>query len=233
VAWFLAALVVLLVITPFAEDLEHGDLLEALLMTVVFACAVPATAASRRTLVLAAVLGALVLLCRWGHYWRPQWVPAETFLVTGLLFVAFIIAQLIRWVLRAPRVDAQVLCAGVAGYLMLAILWALAYLLLLQLQPNSLVFSAAAQTTRPLDGFDALYFSFGTITTLDYGDIIPISRPVSNLAMAEVTTGVFYKTILIARLVALYSSGSVRPAKRMRGLLKGIDTQVEREEDRV
>jgi hypothetical protein len=46
--------------------------------------------------------------------------------------------------------------------------------------------------------FDALYFSFGTLTTVDYGDIVPRSRVARMLAITEAATGVFYIAILIA-----------------------------------
>jgi hypothetical protein len=54
-------------------------------------------------------------------------------------------------------------------------------------------------------GFETLYFSFSTLTTVGYGDIIPVSNPARMLAMMEATTGVFYLAVLIARLVGHYS----------------------------
>ena len=55
-------------------------------------------------------------------------------------------------------------------------------------------------------GFDAVYFSFVTLYTVGYGDVVPVSRGAQLLAITEAATGMFYVTMLIARLVALYSS---------------------------
>jgi len=50
----------------------------------------------------------------------------------------------------------------------------------------------------------ALYFSFVTITTLGYGDIVPVSEAARMLASFEAFTGQVYITILVARLVGLH-----------------------------
>ena len=48
-----------------------------------------------------------------------------------------------------------------------------------------------------------LYFSFSTITTLGYGNIVPNSGLAKMLANLESITGQMYTTIFIARLVGL------------------------------
>ena len=63
-----------------------------------------------------------------------------------------------------------------------------------------------------MDRFNALYFSFTTLSTVGYGDIIPLSGVARMLAMVEAVFGMFYVTLLIARLVSLYSSKSVLEA---------------------
>ena len=49
-----------------------------------------------------------------------------------------------------------------------------------------------------------MYFSFSTITTLGYGDIVPNSGLAKMLANLEAITGHMYTTIFIARLVGLH-----------------------------
>ena len=58
-----------------------------------------------------------------------------------------------------------------------------------------------------MDGFNAFYFSFITLSTVGYGDITPVSRIARWLAAMEAMTGLLYVAVLIARLVALYRSG--------------------------
>jgi hypothetical protein len=53
---------------------------------------------------------------------------------------------------------------------------------------------------------DLLYFSYTTLTTLGYGDILPVNTWARTLANLEAITGLMYPAIFIARLVSLYSS---------------------------
>jgi hypothetical protein len=52
-----------------------------------------------------------------------------------------------------------------------------------------------------------VYYSYATLTTLGYGDILPISLWARSMAAVEAVIGVLYVTIIMARLVSLYSTG--------------------------
>src|SRR5262245_26173629 len=110
--------------------------------------------------------------------------------------------EFLRFILRAPRVTVQVLEAGISTYLVFGLLWALAYLMVDGLNPKAFTFSVAGDSMAQ----SAIYYSFVTLTTMGYGDITPVSRVARMLAMLESTTGVMYMSILIARLVGLYST---------------------------
>ena len=55
-----------------------------------------------------------------------------------------------------------------------------------------------------------MYFSFVTLTTVGYGDIVPVHRVARSLATAEALTGQLYIAVLLARLVSLEVSGRNR-----------------------
>ena len=57
--------------------------------------------------------------------------------------------------------------------------------------------------------FDALFMTVTTITTIGYGDIVPIANAARMLSVMEAITGMFYIAIVISRLVALYSSNTL------------------------
>jgi len=116
------------------------------------------------------------------------------------------VANLLRFVLRAPSVNTEVLCASISAYLMLGLLWTVAYWLVAQLNPNAFAFNTATATKETMAGFNAFYFSFITLSTVGYGDITPVSRIARWLAATEAMTGLLYITVLLARLVSLYST---------------------------
>jgi Ion channel len=206
VAQFLVALVLLLLTAPFILDTPEGNLIEAVLFTVVFLSAVLAIGGRRRTLVLAILFVTPVVAGTWLEHFQPNLPVKAWTLAAEVAFSAFVIAQLFRYMLQAPRVDSQVLCAGISTYLMLAMVWAFAYMLVAQVVPSAFVFTGAPEPNRPLLAFDAVYFSFSTLTTLGYGDIVPAAKVARQLAILESTTGTLYVTVLIARLVSLYST---------------------------
>jgi hypothetical protein len=53
-----------------------------------------------------------------------------------------------------------------------------------------------------------LYFSMATLTTLGYGDVVPVYPPARMIAVLEAATGVLYIAITVARLVAAYQRTS-------------------------
>jgi voltage-gated potassium channel len=207
VGQFLAALVLNILMSPFVDRLSAGDLIETLLFTLVLLSAVLSIAGGGRALV-GVVLATAAVLGPWLDY---LWPDLSIYVVTraaGLLFISFVVIQLLRFIVYAPRVDSQVLCAAVAGYLLSGLAWSLAYKLLGRLDPNSFVFTLSSKSDQSMNGFSSLYFSFITLSTVGYGDIVPVSAVARMLAMVEAMFGMFYVTLLIARLVSLYSSKS-------------------------
>ena len=204
VASFLIALLLLFVTAPFIQELRSGRFIDGVLMTMVLLSAILAVGGRRRSLAAGIVLGGPVLLARWIHHLEPG-APVDLFFVCSfLVFLAFIVGQFLRFILRSPRVNSEVLCAAVSVYLLLGLIWTSAYVLLARITAGA--FSGLPAGSQPLHGFDALYFSFTTLTTIGYGDIIPATGPARMLAMLEAIIGTMYVAVLVARLVSIYTS---------------------------
>ena len=123
---------------------------------------------------------------------------------TGLSLLAVLIltALVLKQVFRKGRITLHRVQGAVAAYLLLGFAFATAYELCLLLSPSAIRLSADSgvgflQVPR------LLYFSFVTLTTVGYGDILPVHPVVRSLAMTEALIGQLYPAVLIARLVSL------------------------------
>jgi hypothetical protein len=202
----LVALSLLFFSFPFVEEVEGGALIESVLLSLVLLAAVVAVADRKGVFFMALLLIIPAVGGRWiNHFW-PELVPAPVFLTAGLILIAFVVENLLRFVLRAPSVNVEVLCASISAYLMLGLMWTMAYWLVDQLTPGGAFSFNTSAGARSMNGFNALYFSFITLSTVGYGDITPVSKIARWLAAMEAMTGLLYVAVLIARLVALYSS---------------------------
>jgi Ion channel len=218
VAQFLVALILMLFVAPFVNDLGYGPAIDTVLITLVLILGVLAVGRSRRTLALALVLMLPAVVVRWVDHLQPHLLPPEIQCITALAFVSFVEFQLLYFIFRTRQVNSEVLCAGISGYLLLGIMWMSAYMLVSGMtpvdavHPGAFAFNVGTTPTHPLSQFEAYYFSFITLSTVGYGDITPLSHPARALAMTEAMTGTLYMAVLISRLVALYSSQTPEPS---------------------
>jgi hypothetical protein len=200
----LIVLALFFISAPFVEEIE-GVIL-SILFSLVLLAAVLAVSERKRVLVIALALAIPAIAGRWINHFRPHVIHPAVFLVCGLVLIAFVVSQLLLFILRAPSVTLEVLCASISAYLLLGLTWTMAYQLVDLLTPGG-AFSFNTNTgTHSMNAFNGFYFSFITLSTVGYGDITPVSRIARMLAAMEAITGLLFVAVLIARLVAIYSS---------------------------
>jgi voltage-gated potassium channel len=200
----LVVLVLWLISSPLVMQINHGDLVESVVATVVMLSAILSVGGRRRAMIAGICLVMPPLVGKWCSRLWPDLIPPEVFTIGALVFLVFVVVNLLRFVLRAPKVTSEVLCAAISAYLLMGIAWAFVYCVVAQLSPEAFFFSVG--TGRKMAGPEAIYFSFVTLSTIGYGDIIPMSPMSRMLAVIEATTGMFYMAVLISRLVALLST---------------------------
>jgi hypothetical protein len=125
----------------------------------------------------------------------------------------FLIALVIMWVVaRAVYEPGRITYHRVVGsvmlYLTIGLMFVALYTLVGALMPDAFNgLSVAARVSLPSD---LVYFSFVTLTTVGYGDIVPVHPVARSLANVEAVIGQLYPATVLARLVSL-GQGSVRP----------------------
>lgn len=123
-------------------------------------------------------------------------------------FLMLSIWSALRQVVLGIEMTANRLFGAVCIYLMIGVLWALMYGALQMLDTDAFVGSLNNETGER--GVDWIYYSFVTLTTLGYGDILPISKTARTLAYSEAVIGVFYIALLVAALVGSYAASTKR-----------------------
>jgi voltage-gated potassium channel len=89
--------------------------------------------------------------------------------------------------------------------LLIGFAWAFGYGIIELINPGSFSGLAEIDTDNHVGRIMQLrYFSFATLTTLGFGDILPRSPSARTLATLEAVTGQIYLAVLIARLVGLH-----------------------------
>jgi hypothetical protein len=202
----LAGMASLLLISPISAVYDEQDNIITPLMAVIFLAVILGTAERKPTILLLAGFTLVWLVLSIAT--PGSGIFAGQSLMAPLLFMVLlgaIFVLLARWMVRAVHINAEVLCAALCGYLLLGFLWAGFYSVVEQVriltkQPDGFFSSTETVFTAS----DWLYFSYTTLTTTGYGDILPRGGEVRMLAVVEAMVGLFYNTIVIARFVGLY-----------------------------
>lgn len=143
--------------------------------------------------------------------WRPIVVLGDLF---DIAFLGFTVAIGLRFLFRTDRVTHRTIWASLCVYLLLGIVWANVYSMVGYLNPDAFKFPLAAEGSQEhmelgaQESAVALYYSFVTMTTLGYGDIVPLSPTARLLSALQAVMGQLYLAVLVARLVGLQISQS-------------------------
>ncbi|OPY07372.1 MAG: Ion channel [Syntrophus sp. PtaB.Bin001] len=130
----------------------------------------------------------------------PNALTSWTSKITIVLFLGYAVVTILIYLARQEEVTADMIMAGASEYMLIGVLWAFLYMLVEAEYPGS--FSFAGQKDR--SGF--IYYSFVTLTTTGYGDLLPVSDQARSLAILETITGQLFIAITVARLVGLYTA---------------------------
>ena len=193
-------LLTLIAISPFIEGPRGSYLLAGLNAFIVLSAA----AAVGRTMlsflvvfcVIAGAVGLRIASDDSGQAALFNWA-----LVLHVLVYVTVIALLMRYVFGPEVMDSDRLWGAAAAYLMVGILWCFLYALVELREVDT--FLVRGTPTR-LALTDLLYFSFSTLTTIGFGDIVPVTRLGQVVAVLEGIVGTLFLAILIAKLVGVY-----------------------------
>ncbi len=201
----LISFILLFLITPFAYSMRYGGVIIAVAGAIVMITGLYTVSAGRRSFVLALIGAFCVIVVDTLRIAFPtEAVVMTSHILTVILFGAFSVAILAD-VLRPGKITSDKIYGAICVYLSLGFFWTFLYAILASYDPKSF---GGISPAGPSDYIEHLlelrYFSFVTLATLGYGDIVPRSVAARTFATMEAIVGQFYIAILVARLVGLH-----------------------------
>jgi Ion channel len=172
-------------------------LLATILLTLVLVVGSGATRRDPASLILAIIIGfggpgvAQILPGK-----QPRLEAADALLLSTFFFTLAVLV--LKAVFRQGPITTHRIQGAIAAFLLLGVAWAMAYRLVGELDPNA--FNVSPDHGR---GLEFAYFSFVTISTVGYGDIVPVHPAARAMANLEALTGLLYPAVLIGRLISM------------------------------
>jgi ion channel len=141
------------------------------------------------------------------------WLNLASVVQIGLLTVAM--GAVLRRVVTTAEVGARTILGAISVYTVLGILFTFLYGMVERIQDGPF-FEGGMHP----ESSDFLFFSYTTLTTTGYGNLVPGGQPGRMLAGLEMMLGQIFLVTLVAGLVSLWRPGEVlrqRQARRSRG----------------
>lgn len=132
-----------------------------------------------------------------------QMMFAAAVLVALLLIACEV--TILRRVLFSERVTTRTILGAISSYTILGLLFSFVYLAVVNIGGTPF-FEGQAGVGRG----DLIFFSYTTLTTTGYGNLVPVGDAGQSIAMVEMLTGQIFLVTLIAGLVSLWKPSRAR-----------------------
>ncbi len=198
----LVSIVFAFALCPFLDGFVRMQMLTDIYLTAILLAAIQAVCDRRRSFLIALALALPYIVLKWSGFAAGAslaWHLEELF---GAFFVAYVLGFILSFIVRQHRVTTDVIMAAVCGYFLLGLMWAFVYFFVEAALPGSFQLALGASDVSA----NFIYFSFVTLTTVGYGDVLPLSNAARSLAVLEAVMGQLYLAVTIARLVGIQAS---------------------------
>jgi voltage-gated potassium channel len=204
----LGALVALFLLNAQVLELRQGTIVYTTVWSLVQLAALVAVSEKRNERYAGLALGLPTLAGIWASHVAPQPAQNAVDIATLAFGAAFfvLVAVMVMTHLVTHDVTTDNVVGAACAYLQLGIGVGMLYVIVESLNPGSFQATGAVaqELADPRMRRSLLtYFSFVTLTTSGYGDIIPTTPLTRILAVLEAVTGQFYLAVLVAGLIGV------------------------------
>lgn len=196
--FFMLSLVALLLLYPYLETTVLWAVVLWSINIVIMFAAINAVSYRERNKIIAAIVWICAVI------FQTSYVVFEFDMIIGLYFFCMLIfyvmtiLALLRHIFTQDRIYAETYYAAVSVFILVGLAWSALYMIVFLLAPESFNLTWSWSDPR----WSLVYFSFVTLTTVGYGDTVPLTPHVRSLAMIQAIMWVMYSAILIAKLIA-------------------------------
>jgi hypothetical protein len=200
----LTASLILLVLFPYMNNTAWGEILLDLVTSVVLLAAILSITNHPRIFWIGLILMVPAIAGAWWPIEAHHPVPLLMGLIFSSAFFTFVTAQIFRDVFNRQTITKDTLFGAICIYVLLGLAWSFIYLFQETVAPGSFDLGSMSERSYPELSAAFLYYSYTTLTTTGYGDILPLTQEARSLAILEQGVGVLYIAIMVARLVSMY-----------------------------
>lgn len=189
------------------------QILVRIIWFILLVAGISSLAENRKQMSLFSVIPVLLLVVSAAGYLFPDStiIPFMDLAVEISVF-ALLIGMVLLKVFEDGKVTIHRVIGSIVAYMLFANVWAIIYQFVYIRYPGSIQLPEVfIKTEVPPSVF--LYFSFTTLSTTGYGDVLPVSALARTLAIIEQLVGVLYPVVLIGRLVSLVVANPAEPEK--------------------
>lgn len=197
----LTSIVILLLLYPIFEENAVGQWTLISLTMLLLIVGVYAVADTRLKLAAALVLAVIPIVTGWLSLISPVPDVALIYYSSTLLFFVFVTIMVLISVLKSAVIQRDTIYGGICVYLLIGLTYGMGFYILDTILPGSFYPYPVDSINRMMTLSDHFYYSFYTLTTLGYGDVVPLTAAARTIAMFCVVSGVLYLAVLIAWLV--------------------------------
>jgi|LGOV01.1.fsa_nt_gb Ion channel len=122
--------------------------------------------------------------------------------LTMVIFFLYLQYLIIIQMIHAHKVDTNTIFGAMNIYLVAGLIWAYTFILLHHFDSSAFHLPDYEELSKEVELFT--YYSYSTLTTLGYGDIVPESAQARMLSVLEAVFGQLYLAIVVAKLVSIY-----------------------------
>ena len=187
---------------PFIINPDIGELYSTINFTLILLSGMYAFSKERNFLRFTGTFFLITIALDWFQFFGTFGNFLNTIqpLFTALVLI-LLMAMTLRSIQAARRVDQNVIFGVICGYVLIGYSGAFMAMAI------PLSYPGAYNIHRVMNNFEAIYYSFVTMTTLGYGDISPGIPQSRSLAILLSIVGPMYVAIIVALMVGKFASG--------------------------